>query len=274
MRIDAHQHYWRIGHNGQEWPGPDLPQIHRDFMPKDLDAARLSAGVTRTVLVQSQPHDADTDWMLDLADRTPSIGAVVGWVDLPDPAAADRIAVLARHPKLRGIRPMLQALAVEWILQPAIEPAIGAMIDRGLVFDALIRPAHLPALTRFAAAHPRLQIVIDHAAKPDIAQDEREPWGRDIAMLARLPNVACKISGLVTEAGSAWSAGDLRFYVDHLIDCFGPERLVWGSDWPVLLLASDYPGWLRCCERLFGHLPAPARAAIFGTNARRIYRVG
>lgn len=267
MRIDAHQHYWRIGRNGQEWPTPDLATIYRDFVPADLEP---QLGGARTVLVQSQPDDADTDWMLALAVDRPSIAAVVGWTDLLAPDAPQRIAALAARPKLRGIRPMLQSLPPEWILDPALAPAIAAMTEHRLVFDALVKPQHLPALHRFAAAHPDLRIVIDHAAKPDIAVRAREPWATDMAALAALPNIACKLSGLATEAAPGWRDDDLRPYVDHLLAAFGPDRLLWGSDWPVLLLAGDYAGWLACAERL---VPQADHPAIFGGNARRLYRV-
>lgn len=274
MRVDAHQHYWRIGMHGHEWPTPDLPAIHRDFLPEDLDPERARCGIASTVLVQSQPSDADTDWLLALAAATPSIGAVVGWADFRAPGAAGRIAALAGHAKLRGLRPMLQDLAPDWILDPAAAPALAAMEAQGLVFDALIRPQHLPAITRLAEAYPALHIVIDHGAKPAIAAGLREPWATDIAAAARFSNIACKLSGLATEARAGWSDADLLFYARHLMACFGPERLLWGSDWPVLLLAGDYAGWLATAERLLPALSPAEKDAVFGGNAARIYRIG
>lgn len=273
MRIDAHQHYWCIGRNGHEWPMPDLAAIHRDFVPPDLDREREALGIARTVLVQSQPNDADTDWLCDLAAHTSSIGAVVGWVDMKAPGAAGRIGELAGRRKLRGLRPMLQNLPADWILDPAAGPALAAMEAHGLVLDALIRPEHIGAIRQVATIYPGLNIVVDHAAKPHIADGLREPWAAEIAALAEMPQLLCKISGLPTEARLSWKDDDLRFYVEHLIACFGPERLLWGSDWPVLLLAGDYRGWFDCVDRLTARLTAAERAAIFGGNAARIYRI-
>lgn len=273
MRIDAHQHYWRIGRNGHEWPGPDLPVIHRDFLPADLEPELARHGIARTVLVQSQPADADTEWLLDLAARTPSIGAVVGWADMHAPDAPARIAALARQPKLRGLRPMLQDLPPEWILDAAAAPALAAMAEAGLVFDALIRPAHLSAIGELADRWPALAIVVDHGAKPAVAARALQPWAAQMRELAARPNVVCKLSGLATEAAPDWSPDDLAPYVRHLHACFGAERLLWGSDWPVLLLAGSYAGWFDAAGRLLPGITQEDRDAIFGANAARIYRI-
>jgi len=273
MRIDAHQHYWQIGRNGHEWPTPDLPVIHRDFLPADLETELVPLGIARTVLVQSQPAGADTDWLLDLAVRTPSVGAVVGWCDVRALDAPARIVALAARPKLRGLRPMLQDLPSGWILDPAAAPALAAMVDAGLVFDALIRPAHLPDIAALADAYPTLTIVVDHGAKPAIAAREYEPWVARMRDLAARPNVACKLSGLATEAGADWSPDDLAPYVRHLLDCFGADRLLWGSDWPVLRLAGGYAQWFRITDHLLSPLTESQRSSIFGDNAARIYGV-
>jgi L-fuconolactonase len=274
MLIDAHQHFWRLADRNGAWPPPELAAIYRDFLPADLAPLLERHGVARTVLVQSMPNEDDTRFMLDLARRDPFIGGVVGWVDMKAPDAAARIAALAADPMLKGLRPMLQDLDDDaWIDDPALAPAVQAMLDHGLSFDALVLPRHLPALHAFAVRHPDLPIVIDHGAKPLIAAGVAEPWRSDIARLAALPQVCCKLSGLVTEAGPGWNALRLRPYVDHLLACFGPQRLIWGSDWPVLNLASDYAGWLAASAALLDHLDAPDRHAIFGLNARRFYRI-
>lgn len=273
MRIDAHQHYWRIGRNGHEWPTPDLPAIHRDFLPADLASELAPLGIARTVLVQSQPAVADTDWLLDLAAQEPSTGAVVGWCDIRAPDAPARIAALAAHPKLRGLRPMLQDLRPGWILDPAAAPALAAMAEAGLVFDALIRPAHLGDIATLADRYPALAIVVDHGAKPPIAARSFEPWAAQLRDLAARPNVACKLSGLATEAGPSWAPDDLAPYVRHLLDCFGARRLLWGSDWPVLRLAGGYAQWFATAAALLAPLGEAGRAAVFGGNAARIYRI-
>lgn len=240
--IDAHQHFWSLTTPGHEWPTAAEAPIHRDFGPADLIAACDGLPLAGSVLVQSQPTDADTDWMLALAERTPLVRAVVGWVDLADPAALDRIATLAGNPWLRGLRPMLQSIDdTDWLLRADLAPAIAAMQAAGLRLDALVQPRHLPMLARFVERWPDLPIVIDHAAKPFAAAGTLDPWREDIAALAGL-GVHCKLSGLRTEQAPGQPASDLAPYVAHLVETFGP-RLMWGSDWPVVLLSGD--DWRR-----------------------------
>jgi L-fuconolactonase len=271
--IDAHCHFWRPNRNDCTWPPPALTAIHRDFLPDDWQREAKAVGIGAAVAVQSQPSDRDTAWLLALARDDARIAGVVGWVDLAARDAPDRIAALASHPKLCGLRSMLQDLPDEdWILQPALAPALKAMTAHGLCFDALVRPRHLPHLLRFAERHPALRIVIDHAAKPDIERGALEPWRAQIAALAGFPNVVCKLSGLVTEAGKAWRADDLRPYVEHLLATFGPRRLLWGSDWPVVNLAADYVRWFDVADAIAG-LAGGERAALFGANAVRVYGI-
>lgn len=273
MLIDAHVHFWQPGRHDCTWPPPDLAAIHRDFLPDDWRHAAAATPVAAVVAVQSQPSEADTDWLLELARDDEHIAGVVGWTDLAASDAPARISALALRPKLRGIRPMLQDLPEDdWILREELVPAVEAMVAHGLCFDALVRPRHLPHLLRFAERHPDLPIVIDHAAKPDIEHGTREPWQRDIAALAELSGVFCKLSGLVTEAGDDWHARDLAPSVDHLLASFGPRRLLWGSDWPVLNLASDYRQWFDLAGTL-ARLGDEDRGSVFGGNAERIYKL-
>jgi L-fuconolactonase len=274
MRVDAHQHFWRIADRGGAWPPPSLAAIHRDFGPADLGPLLERHGIARTVLVQSMPNEEDTLYMLGLAQGNAFIGGVVGWADLQGAHAPARIAALARNRLLKGLRPMLQdEQDPRWIDDAALAPAALAMLRHGLSFDALVLPRHLPALLAFAQRHPGLPIVIDHGAKPLIAAGELEPWRRDIAALARLPQVHCKLSGLVTEAGASWSVERLRPYADHILESFGPRRVIWGSDWPVLNLAADYAQWIAASESLLAGLDGAARDDIFGLNAVRFYRI-
>ncbi|WP_262028223.1 amidohydrolase family protein [Microvirga sp. Mcv34] len=271
MRIDAHQHFWLMRNRQGQWPPPDLAEIHRDFVPPDLELLLNACGIGGTILVQSLPNTADTDFMLDLADRHRFILGVVGWVDLKAADAASHIARLAAHPKLKSLRPMLQDTPdVDWIDDPRLDPAIAAMKAADLCFDALVMPQHLRALTTFAKRHPDLSIVIDHGAKPRIAAGEIAAWREAMVGLAALPNIHCKLSGLLTEAGERRDAEAIKPYADALLALFGPERLIWGSDWPVLKLAGTYEEWLAMCHAF---VPHHHHDAVFGQNAIRFYRL-
>lgn len=270
--LDAHLHFWRIGGPGQSWPGADLTAICRDWGPGDLRAAAVGRGLAGGVLVQSQPDHRDTDWLLSLDD--PLIRAVVGWVDLAAGNAPARIAQLATHPRLRGVRPMLQAIHdTGWIAQPSLTPAIRALVEHGLTLDALVQPRHLPVLHRFARAWPELAIVIDHGAKPAIVAGGLDPWRDQMAALAALPNVWCKLSGLRTEQAAGAPASELRPYVAHLVGCWG-DRLMWGSDWPVVQMAGDtYGDWIDLAAELVGPQESAVQQRLFAGAAAAFYRI-
>ncbi|OLP54795.1 amidohydrolase [Rhizobium rhizosphaerae] len=270
MLIDAHQHFWRLAERAGGWPPPEMAAIYRDFAPEDLIPDLKASGVDGTVIVQSLPRAEDTLFMLDLAERHAFILGVVGWVEMKAADAPARIAELARAPKLKGLRPMLQDLPDDdWIDDPALDPAVSAMLEAGLSFDALVLPRQLKALTAFAERHPRLPIVIDHGAKPLIAEGRYSDWRRAMERLAALPEVCCKLSGLLVEAGEQRPEA-IRPYADTLFDLFGPERLIWGSDWPVLRLVTEYGAWLAQCRAI---VPEAAHEQVFGGNARRFYRL-
>jgi L-fuconolactonase len=221
--------------------------------------------------------DRDTSTLLMVENLAAAHGsrvaAVVGWCDLLHADATLCIERLAAQPLLKGLRPMLQDLDnPRWMLQPGLQPALTAMVRHGLVFDALVKgSAQLDALCEFAMQHGALRIVLDHAAKPPIASGALAEWRAGVSRLARAPNVWCKLSGLVTEAGADWSVSDLRACVEHLLSEFGPSRLIWGSDWPVLNLAASYGDWWRASCALLGGLDAAQRDQVFGRNAVRCY---
>lgn len=281
-RIDAHQHFWALARGDYDWLTPDLAPLCRDFLPHHLAPLLAACGIQRTVLVQAAPTDAETDFLLTLADANPMIGAVVGWVDLARADAPARIARLAAHPRFRGVRPMLQDLPdPHWLLEPRLEPAFAALVDCNLSLDALIRPVHLPVLLALLKRHPELRVVIDHGAKPDISARAWQNWAPLLARLAAETNACCKLSGLVTEAGSDWTPADIAPYARHILGCFGPERTLWGSDWPVLNLATDYGGWSALVDDWLADpgsalglgLDAAARAMVRGGAAARLYRI-
>ncbi len=271
--IDSHHHLWRIGQNGCVWPGPDLVGIHRNFEAAELLQLTTPCGVTGTILVQSQPCDADTDYLLAEAVRTPSILAVVGWADLHARDAPARIDSLARHPKLRGLRPMLQALPDGWILDRRLDASFAAMEANQLRFDALVYTRHLPDLIRFAERHPNLGIVIDHAAKPPLASGTLDEWRFQIERCAQMPQVFCKFSGLLTEAGERPDWGLVKDCTAVLLEAFGDQRLMWGSDWPVVNLAGSYAGWLEMARDLVAEHQPRLLDSVFGAAARRFYRI-
>ncbi|MBT2324584.1 amidohydrolase family protein [Variovorax paradoxus] len=277
MRIDAHQHYWSLAHGDYGWlqDTPALHAIYRDFAPADLAPLLQRAGIDGTVLVQAAPSEAETWRLLALAARPGSrVRAVVGWTDLAAADAPVRIRRLAREPLLKGLRPMLQDLAdPAWILGAQLRPAIDTMTELGLRFDLLIKPHQLDAALSFARRHPDLRMVIDHAAKPDIAGQGFEPWATLMARFAAETQACCKLSGLVTEAGPGWNADALRPCVDHLLRHFGPARLLWGSDWPVLNLAGDYLGWQAVSSELLGALSPLEQAQVMGMNAVEFYGI-
>lgn len=273
MLIDAHQHFWRIGRNGCAWPTSDLTAIHRDFGPGDLVEAAGDTGLAGTVLVQTQPNAQDTDWLLEIARNEPLVLGVVGWVDLLAPEAPARIAELAAHPKFKGVRPMLQDLPDDaWIARPELDPAIDALVARDLSLDALVFTRHLPHLEALASRRPELRMVIDHGAKPPIADGDFDVWARAIARLAAMNQVHCKLSGLLTEAGPDPAPEALLAYMDHLLALF-PDRLMWGSDWPVLNLVSDYGAWRDQVRRLPQLKNKDVAEAVFSGVARSFYRL-
>lgn len=266
--IDAHQHVWQLGRNGHTWPTEAEAGIFRDYGLADFRDVALPCGVTRTVLVQSQENAVDTEWLLDLAEGENRVAGVVGWTDFAAPGAAPRIVELAARHKLKGLRPMVQDKAADWYDDPVLEPAFAALVDSGLRLDALVRVPHLASLDRLAARFPTLAIVIDHAAKPRIdAGDGFAEWHAAIAPLAAREQVFCKLSGLLTECRDA-PPDAVEPYANAILDLFGAERTMWGSDWPVLDLAASYADWFERAQAL---VPAAARERVFRRTAVDFY---
>lgn len=272
MQIDAHQHFWRLDRGDYGWLTPSMEAIYRDFGPSDLAPFLDRHSIARTILVQAAPTVDETEFLLDIAAKSEKVAGVVGWVDLSAPEAAATIRRLARNPLLVGLRPMLHDIEDDdWLLRADLEPAIREMVANALVFDALVRPRHLSRLLTFVDRHPGLPVVVDHGGKPPIARRSLDPWRADMAAIAARPDVTCKLSGLVTEAGSEWTSTDLAPYVSHLVAVFGPARVLWGSDWPVVDLAGGYDRWRSAAVELTAELTRPAREAVFGGNAARVY---
>ena len=298
--IDAHFHAWQLSRGDYGWLDPNLnpalQPICRNVSVLDWQLQSRPLGVSGGILVQAAPTEDETLFLLEQADRNPAVLGVVGWVDLLAPEAPQRIRALAQHPMLKGLRPMLHDLPnAAWILQPELQPALQAMTTEKLVFDALVKPVHLPHILTLAKQHPKLQIVVDHAAKPQIASQRWQPWADDLAALASQTSAVCKLSGLLTEAGDLLSLSSLAAgavtgeatepptiqsagftaiapYAAHVLQVFGPQRVLWGSDWPVLELSGlAYADWLHISQKLLAKLQAADRTAVLGGNARRVY---
>jgi len=280
MLIDSHHHLWKIARGDYFWmdtrANPALTPIARDFLVDDYRALAAAHGVTGSVLVQAAQTVAETQWLLEQAQASDGlILGAVGWIDMAAADAPQMLERLAQNRLLRGIRPMLQDIPdVAWVLQPSLDPAFRALIARDLAFDVLIKPAHLASALTLLTRYPELRAVVDHGAKPQIGEGQWQPWADQMQRIAGDTGAYCKLSGLVTEASPHWTVDDLRRYSDHLIECFGPSRLMWGSDWPVALLASDYGRWLDVTGVLLADLSASERAQVLGRTARGFYRLG
>jgi L-fuconolactonase len=276
IRIDAHHHVWDLAVRDQPWTAA-LPALRRSFDLDDLSPELASAGIDATVVVQTLATPDETPELLALAASSPLIAGVVGWVDLEAPDVEHRISVLRALPggdALVGIRHQVQSEPDHgWLERASVRRGLAAVAAAGLSYDLLVTPDQLPAAISVARQLPDLRFILDHAGKPRIAGRELEPWSALIASLAALPNVAVKLSGLATEASALWTVGELQPYADVLLKTFGAARILFGSDWPVSLLAVPYAGTVDCASRLVHALSPTEREAIFGGNAVAWYQL-
>jgi L-fuconolactonase len=274
MFIDAHQHFWSLGRNDYGWLRPETcGAIYRDVLPVDLEPHLKRHGIGRTVLVQAAPSIEETEYMLGLADATPWVGAVVGWIDFADPSHLGHLRRWANHRKFRAVRPMLQDIEDDgWILDRAFDPVFELLPQLGLHFEVLAQPRHLEVIHALVGRHPEVTFVLDHGLKPAIRDGRFEPWAGGLTELAQQPNVVCKLSGLVTEASAGWTLLELKPYVDHIVAAFGPQRVLWGSDWPVVNLNGSYDAWRAVTLALIG--AHPGANAMLGATAARVYKLG
>lgn len=275
MKLDAHQHFWRYDPIQYPWIQPGSA-LGRDFLPPDLEPLLGRAGLDGSIAVQARQSLEETRWLLDLAHQHPTIQGVVGWVALRSPEVQTQLAQFASNPKFVGVRHVVQdEFDDRFLLRSDFMRGVGLLGQHGLTYDILIYPRQLPAAIEFARRNPDQPLVVDHLAKPFIREGILSPWREQIRELAELPNVHCKISGLATEADSTrWKEADFRPYLDVVFDAFGPERLMFGSDWPVCLLAAPYDRVVRLASDYLAAAPEPVRQAFFGENAARFYKVG
>ncbi len=278
-RIDAHQHFWNPARGDYDWMPRDNAVLNRVYLPEDLAPRLAEAGIAKTVLVQAAASVEETEYMLGIADTTDTVAAVVGWIDFEDRSHLRHLERLRDHPKFVGVRPMIQDIPdVDWMLRDDVQWAYAALVDLDLTFDALGFSRHLGNFLTLLKRYPKLRVVVDHCMKPQVrdhgtAREELAFWANGMARIARETGAYCKLSGLVTEANDGWSVEDLRPYAARLLASFGPDRMMWASDWPVCLLSASYADWRQAAEALTGGLSEADRAEIFGGAAARFYGI-
>lgn len=276
MRIDSHQHFWKASRGDYHWMGPAVPVLCRDYLPEDLRPILAKNGIDKTILVQAAQTKAETDFLLELAAKHDFIAGVIGWLDMESPNFPNELELYSKKPKFLGIRPMLQDLADDdWIVRPKVVDAFKAIAERNVPFEFLTFTRHLPHVVKVLEMVPRLHAVVDHVSKPEIKNRKLDPWRSLMADVAKHKNVYCKISGMITEADHKnWTADDLRPYVEHVLGCFGADRVMYGSDWPVCLLAGTYDQVINAFQIILKpHLKGQQEAAVFGGNAARFYKL-
>lgn len=273
-KIDAHQHFWELSRFPYEWlQAPAVEKICKDFLPCDIEKELHKAGIYSCVFVQTQHDLAETKWALGLAEANPFIAGVVGWVDLASPDCEDQILELKKHPKFVGVRHVVHdEPEVDFIVRPNVMRGLGLLEKHDVPFDLLFYVEHLPHAVTVAERFPRLRLVIDHLAKPHIKAQRLDNWLSNFHAAASYPNVYCKLSGMITEADHAdWTPGDLKIYVEKALQCFSPQRLMFGSDWPVCLLAGGYDRVVEALDLNLGSLTPTEKEAIWGRTAAFFY---
>jgi len=273
VRIDAHQHFWRYSPQEYGWIGPDMAVLQQDRLPAHLAPLLAASGIDGTVAVQARQTLAETQWLLHLADQHSFIKGVVGWVNLRSPDLHAQLERFSNHPKFCGVRHVVQDEPDDQLmLRDDFQRGIAALAEFGLTYDLLILPCHLPVANELVNRFPNQSFVLDHIAKPLINDGALEPWATDIGQLAALPNVWCKVSGLITEANwQNWQVADFWPYLDVVFEAFGPQRIMFGSDWPVCTLAGSYEQVFGLVAEYVGQLSTDELTAILGETARRFY---
>ncbi len=275
MRVDAHTHFWRYTSGEYSWIDEPMAGLRRDFLPPDLWREMDEAGVDACIAVQARQRLEETRWLLDMARAHPFVAGVIGWIDLQAEDAADQLEAFADQPKLVGVRHIVQGEPDDrFMLRPSFCRGISLLEDRGLTYDVLIYPRHLRVAAELVERFTRQRFVLDHLAKPNIRAGERREWEKGMRELAAFPLVSCKLSGLVTEADWArWTPDDMRPYLDVAFDCFGADRLLAGSDWPVCTVAASYRRAIALIDGYMENRPVAERIAVMGGNAARLWRL-
>jgi L-fuconolactonase len=275
MIIDSHQHFWQVGRFDYPWMSPEVEVLCQDYLPSDLEPILNRCGVEKTILVQASNSLDETRWLLSLADRCSFIAGVVGWVDLTRDDVDGRLLEFSAHSRFKGVRHLVESEpADDWLIQESVLNRLRQLSSHGVSYDLLVHTRHLKYAKTVAEKCPELRLVIDHLAKPPIAGGKIDEWAREMKQVASCANVWCKLSGLVTEANwKDWRIDDLKPYVDTALEHFGPQRMMFGSDWPVCLLAASYDRILETAQTLLAELNDEERDRVFANNAIEFYRI-
>ena len=272
MIIDAHQHFWHFDPVRDAWLTGEMAALRRDFLPADLEPILTQNGVDGCVAVQATQSEAETLFLVNMARTYDIVKGVVGWIDLQADTLTERLTAFAQHPQIRGYRHVAQAEPADFLIRPAVVQGIRRLAEFGMTYDILIYHHQLKAALHLARAVPEVHFVVDHLAKPDIKKQDINRWSSFMAELAKCPNVSCKLSGLVTEADwQQWSKRDFFPYLDVVFDHFGPDRLLFGSDWPMCLVAANYTQVKTLIEEYVMPWGSEVRAKVFGANAVAFY---
>ena len=274
MKIDAHQHFWKYSAAEYGWIDDQMSIIRRDFLPSDLEREIHNAGIDGVISVQARQTLQETRWLLSVAAQNDFVKGVVGWVPLTEPSIRDELDLLRSNPRLRAVRHVVQDEPDGYLSRKDFNAGVSVLQEAGLAYDLLIRERQLPEATRFVDQHPNQVFVLDHLAKPRVKQNRLEPWRQWVRELARRENVYCKVSGLVTEADfKAWTEAQLQPYLETVLEAFGPTRLMFGTDWPVCLVACPYGRWYDVVYRFAASLSSDEQASLFGHAAARAYNL-
>jgi L-fuconolactonase len=273
--VDSHQHFWQVGRFDYPWMSSGVATLYQDYLPERLEPLLKEQGVAQSVVVQASNSIEETRWMLSLADEYPFIAGVVGWLDLMSADVGQQLEELTAHRKFKGVRHLVESEPDDnWLIQQSVLRGLNTLSHHGVSYDLLVHTRHLRYVKTVAERCPELRLIIDHMAKPPIAKGEIKEWARALKEVATYENVSCKLSGLVTEADHAsWRTEDLRPYVESALELFGVRRLMFGSDWPICLLAASYGEVLESFQSLTSGLSEEERALIFAENAKDVYRL-
>jgi L-fuconolactonase len=275
MKLDAHQHFWHYSPIDHNWMSDEMSALKRDYLPEELEPLLRFINFDGCIAVQARQNLAETEWLLSLADRHDFIKGVVGWVDMRSEELPAQLARFAKHPRLVGVRHVVHDEPDDnFLLLQEFQRGLSQLAEYGLTYDLLLFPKHLPVAVRLLEEFPDQPFVLDHIAKPLIADGILSPWREDLKQLAKFPNVCCKLSGMVTEARwNQWKPDDFQRYIEVVFNAFGPDRVMIGSDWPVCTLAADYKSAMSIVMNYVQQFPADVQAGVLGENCARFYGI-